>query len=122
MASSHEAHEARQRLIRALVSLMGAMAAMVLSMPLMHGSRSDVVAHALMGVMDPPIRAVIPWLYDVNHDTLLAALLVTTVPVLLWVVWPIGVRALLAARSKNTDMHTLVVLGVAASVASSLLG
>ena len=116
------AHEARQRLIRAVVSLMGAMAAMVLSMPLMHGSRSDVVAHALMGVMDPPIRAVIPWLYDVKHDTLLATLLLTTVPVLLWAVWPIGVRALLAARSKNTDMNTLVVLGVAASVASSLLG
>jgi Cu+-exporting ATPase len=116
------AHEARQRLIRAVVSLMGAMAAMVLSMPLMHGSRSDVVAQALMGVMDPPIRAVIPWLYDVNHDTLLATLLLTTVPVLLWAVWPIGVRAFKSARSKNTDMNTLVVLGVAASVASSLLG
>lgn len=116
------AHEARQRLVRAVVSLVGAMAAMVLSMPLMHGSRSDVVAQALMGVMDPPIRAVIPWLYDVKHDMLLATLLLTTVPVLLSAVWPIGVRAFKSARSKNTDMNTLVVLGVAASVASSLLG
>lgn len=116
------AHEARTRLIRAVVSLVGAMAAMVLSMPLMHGSRTDVVAHALMGVMDPPIRALIPWLYTIDHTTLLVALLATTLPLLAWVVWPIAVRAFLAARVKNTDMNTLVVLGVGASVASSFLG
>jgi len=116
------AHEARTRLIRAVVSLVGAMAAMVLSMPLMHGSRTDVVAHALMGVMDPPIRALIPWLYTIDHTTLLVAQLATTLPLLAWVVWPIAVRAFLAARVKNTDMNTLVVLGVGASVASSFLG
>jgi Cu+-exporting ATPase len=116
------AHEARTRLIRAVVSLVGAMAAMVLSMPLMHGSRTDVFAHALMGVMDPPIRALVPGLYTIDHATLLVALLATTLPLLLWVVWPIAVRAFLAARVKNTDMNTLVVLGVGASVASSFLG
>lgn len=117
------AEEARERLVRAVVALVAASVAMVLSMPVMHGSGGhDAITHALMGVMDPPVQAALPWLYEIPATTLLTGLLVTFVPVLLWVLWPIAKRAFAAARHRQTDMNTLVVMGVVASLLSSFLG
>lgn len=117
------AKEARERLVRAVVALVAASLAMVVSMPIMHGSGGhDAIAHALMGVMDPPVQKALPWLYEIPAATLLTALLVVFVPVLLWVLWPIAKRALAAARHRQTDMNTLVVMGVLASLLSSFLG
>jgi Cu+-exporting ATPase len=117
------ADEARARSRRAVVSLGSAAAAMVLSMPLMHGSQGhDVLSHQLMRWMDPPVRATLPWLYRIEPRVLMGLLMGVFLPVLAWTIGPLARRAFAALRAGSTDMNTLVVLGAAASVASSALG
>ena len=116
------AEESRGRLVRAVVALVAASVAMVGSMPLMHGEAHDWLASALMAVLDPPLRLVWPGLYLIAPRHLWLALLGAGAPILAWVLWPIAKRAWAAARALTTDMNTLVVLGAAASLASSLLG
>jgi P-type Cu+ transporter len=115
--------EARERARRAGVSLVAATLAMILSMPIMHGSQGhDVLSHQLMRVMDPPVRAALPWLYRIEPRVLMAVLMGLFLPVLAWVIAPLARRAFAALRAGSTDMNTLVVLGASASVASSALG
>jgi Cu+-exporting ATPase len=123
------AEESRERRVRGTLALVAASLAMVLSMPLMHGNASasakghdDILSHGLMAVLDPPVQRALPLLYAIPASTLLFTLLAVFMPVLLWVIRPIAARALAAARHRTTDMNTLVVLGAAASLASSLLG
>ncbi|MBK6684372.1 MAG: cation-translocating P-type ATPase [Deltaproteobacteria bacterium] len=116
------AEESRGRLSRAVVALVAAVVAMLVSMPLMHGQTHDQVSSALMSVLDPPIRHVLPGLYQLPPGRLLAGLLGVFGPILAWAIWPIAKRAWAAARALTTDMNTLVVLGASASLASSLLG
>lgn len=121
-ADASLAEESRGRLVRAVVALVAASVAMALSMPLMHGEAHDWLAGALMAVLDPPLRLIWPGLYLIAPQHLRIGLLGAGAPILAWVLWPIAKRAWAAARALTTDMNTLVVLGAAASLASSLLG
>ncbi len=115
--------EASGRLRRAIVALVSAAVAMVVSMPVMHGSReNDKLSHLLMGIVDPPLRRVMPWLYEIEASQLRFMVMLVFVPIVAAVSWPIATRAFAALRAKTTDMNTLVILGVSASVASSFLG
>lgn len=118
------AEESRDRARRAGVALAAAVLAMVLSMPLMHGAHGahDPIARRLMAWLDPPLAALWPGLYAAPPDRLMGVLLAVFTPILVWVVGPIARRAWAAARVGTTDMNTLIALGAAASLASSLLG
>lgn len=116
------AEESQGRLRRAVVALVAAGGAMVLSMPLMHGGAHDWLSSALMAVLEPPLRRVWPGLFRIPTERLWLGLLGVGGPILAWVLWPIAQRAFRAARAGTTDMNTLVVLGAAASLASSFLG
>jgi len=116
------AEEATDRRRRATVALVAAAACMWLSMPLMHGSGDDRLAHWLMGVMDPPVRALTPWLFAIERQTLLAVVVAVFVPILAVVAAPIFRRAWRALTVKSTDMHTLIALGVLASLLSTAIG
>jgi P-type Cu+ transporter len=132
-ADAHALAEANERLIRALVALVTACVTMLLSMPLMHGSGAgsgagagaggdDALTHVVMAVLDPPLRAAMPWLYALSATTLRWLILGGAIPVLAFVTAPLVARAWAAARHGSTDMHTLVVLGALASLVSSLRG
>ncbi len=116
------AHEVKDRFVRAAVALVGGAIAMLVSMPLMHGTRADPVAHWLMTFIDPPLRAIWPGLYTLPSSAVLTSLLIGGGLVLLVTLGPIAARAVSAARHKTTDMNTLVLFGVGASLLSSLLG
>ena len=116
------AHEVKDRFVRAAVALVGGAVAMLVSMPLMHGTRPDPLAHWLMSFVDPPLRAALPGLYTLPSSTLLAALIVGGIAVLAMTLGPIAARAIKAARHKTTDMNTLVLVGVVASLLSSFTG
>jgi Cu+-exporting ATPase len=116
------AHEVKDRFFRAAIALSSAALAMLVSMPLMHGTRPDPLAHWLMTFIDPPLRAMWPGLYAVPSSTLLAVIVVGGGAALMATLGPIAQRTWQAARHKNTDMNTLVLFGVGASLLSSLLG
>jgi Cu+-exporting ATPase len=116
------AHEVKDRFVRAAIALSAAALAMLVSMPLMHGTRPDPLAHWLMTFIDPPLRAMWPGLYALPSSTLLAVIVVGGGAALTATLGPIAQRAWQAAKHKNTDMNTLVVFGVGASLLSSLLG
>jgi Cu+-exporting ATPase len=116
------AHEVKDRFVRAAIALSAAAVAMLVSMPLMHGARPDPLAHWLMTFIDPPLRAMWPGLYAVSSSTLLAVITVGGGAALTATLGPIAQRAWQAAKHQTTDMNTLVVCGVGASLLSSLLG
>jgi Cu+-exporting ATPase len=129
-ADAHLRTEANERLTRALVALVTACVTMLVSMPLMHGggggggagAGDDALTHVVMGVLEPPLRAAMPWLYALSATTLRWLILGVSIPVLAFVMAPLVARAWAAARRRSTDMHTLVVLGALASLVSSLRG
>ena len=110
----------------AVVSLAAASAAMVLSMPLMapaghvHGVAADPLMSALMAALEPPVRAVLPWLYDVPRRALELVLLLLTAGVLAGPGRGFFVNGWKGARHGAPNMHTLVALGTGAAFAWSL--
>lgn len=116
------AHEVKDRFVRAAIALVGGAVAMIVSMPLMHGTRADPLAHWLMSFIDPPLRAAWPGLYTLPSSSLMAGLLVVGATLLFATLGPIAARAIAAARHKTTDMNTLVLFGVGASLLSSFTG
>jgi Cu+-exporting ATPase len=128
-AAAREAGEAREyHALRrdAAVSLLAASAAMVLSMPLMapaghvHGATPDPLMGALMAALEPPVRALLPWLYDVPRRALEGGLLLLTTLVLFGPGRPFFVNGWKGARHGAPNMHTLVALGTGAAFAWSL--
>ncbi|MDP2340110.1 MAG: heavy metal translocating P-type ATPase [Deltaproteobacteria bacterium] len=89
-------NEARSRFVRAAIALVAGVVVMAVGMPLMHGSHER------------------PWLHWVLIGVSVVVVAVTA--------GPIFSRAFRAARARTTDMNTLVVIGVLASIAASITG
>jgi Cu+-exporting ATPase len=107
-------------LTKAVVSLILGASAMVASMPLMgggaHGEHSsDPLIAWTMRVLDPPIRSLMPWLYEINPGTLMLVLLVATTFVMAWAGRHFYVRAWKGLRHRTADMNTLIAIGTGAA-------
>ncbi len=121
-----EAHDAAQlaeyRVLRAkaLVTMLAGAVAMVLSMPLMLRTMPDAgpvdpFMHWVMGWLAPPLRSVLPWLFEVPPATLAWGLLVLTAVVMGWAGRHFYVRAWTAFRHHGADMNTLIAMGTGAA-------
>jgi Cu+-exporting ATPase len=106
---------------RAWVAGAGAVIAMTLSMPIMgEHAHGDPLAHALMLWIDPPLRAVMPFLYQVPRTTLLGALVLVTAVSIGGAGRAIYVGGLSALARRSPDMNSLVAIGTGAAVLQSL--
>ncbi len=131
-AQDAEYHEFRRK---AIVSGVIGVIAMIVSMPLMstlamqaatdgpgaHRMTGDPFMQWSMRVLDPPLRAVVPWLYDLPPAALTVALLLATLFVMLWAGRHFYTRAWAAFRHHAADMNTLVALGTGAAFVYSLI-
>jgi Cu+-exporting ATPase len=115
---------------KALVSLALGALAMLVSMPLMGGAAphadhsGDPLLRWTMTAIDPPVRAALPWLYAVDPQALMLALLAATVFVMTWAGRHFYTRAWSGLRHGTADMSTLIAVGTGAaflySVAATL--
>ena len=115
---------------KAIVSGIAAALAMLVSMPLMshlafssheHQGISDPFMSWAMRVLDPPLRAALPWLYDLPVGLTSIAMLVATLGVMLWAGRHFYTRAWAAFRHHSADMNTLVAVGTGAAFVYSLV-
>lgn len=130
--------EYRELRLKAAVSFVIALIAMVISMPLMtmssgvhggaHGGSTgeavvmvDPFMRWSMDVLDPPLRSMLPWIYNIPAGVLTGSLLVATVFVMAWAGRHFYTRAWAAARHSTADMNTLVSVGTLAAFAYSLV-
>jgi Cu+-exporting ATPase len=126
--AAHDADQLREYgalRTRALASLVAGAVAMIVSMPLMasttHGVNVDPFMHWVMGLLTPPLRAAMPWLYSVPVGALSGFLLVLTLVVMLWAGRHFYTRAWTAFRHHGADMNTLIAVGTGAAFVWSLL-
>jgi Cu+-exporting ATPase len=122
-----QAREYASLLTKAIVSVIVGAAAMVASMPLMgpsttlgasgmHGPHSsDPLIAWAMRVLDPPIRQLLPWLYQLDPRALLFALLASTTFIMAWAGRHFYVRAWKGLRHRTADMNTLIAIGTGAA-------
>ncbi|MBK8250503.1 MAG: copper-translocating P-type ATPase [Gemmatimonadetes bacterium] len=115
-----------RRLVREASAALGAgMVAMVLSMPLMaaHATHqaTDPFMRWSMRVIDPWVRGLVPWLYEVPTSVVSWTLLVVTAAVMVTAGRAFYVRAWQGARHGATDMNTLVALGTGAAFLYSVV-
>ncbi len=124
-----DAREYAALLTKAVVSLIVGAAAMVASMPLMsppaagaaHGAHSsDPVIAWTMRVLDPPVRGLLPWLYEIDPRVLLFALVASTTFIMAWAGRHFYVRAWTALRHRTADMNTLIAIGTGSAFLYSL--
>ncbi len=119
--------------MKSLVSLALGAVAMVASMPLMGGPSTTLGASAghaehsgdpllrwTMTVIDPPVRAALPWLYAIEPQSLTYALLAATVLVMTWAGRHFYTRAWSGLRHGTADMSTLIAVGTGAAFLYSL--
>lgn len=126
--AQEKAQEEEFHALRRKARTAGAMAlvAMIVSMPLMspshahHAAYQDPFMTAFMGVFEPPLRRLLPFLFAVDRRWLLGTLVVMTFVTLGWAGRHFFVRAYRSARSRNADMNTLVALGAGAATGYSL--
>jgi Cu+-exporting ATPase len=114
--------EYRQLRLKALVSLTAGFFAMVLSMPLMSASSAggmermkDPLMSWNMRVLDPVLRKVLPWIYQVSDNAIRWFLFVLAAFVLGWAGRRFFTKAWSALLHKTADMNTLVALGTGAA-------
>jgi Cu+-exporting ATPase len=102
---------------------------MIVSMPLMgrsamatghEAAAADPFIHWAMRVLDPPMRAALPWLYAISAQTLTLLLLAATVFVMLWSGRQFYTRAWAAFLHHSADMNTLVAVGTGSAFVYSL--
>jgi P-type Cu+ transporter len=122
-----ERNQYRDLLTKALVSLALGLVAMVISMPLMGGMTpheahggGDPLLTWMMTVVDPPLRAAIPWFYSVDPRALTLTLLAATLVVMLWAGRHFYVRAWHSLRNRSANMSTLIAIGTGAAFLYSL--
>jgi Cu+-exporting ATPase len=126
--------EYRELRAKAAVSLAAAAAGMLASMPLMGaatGGADHAHGHAAAPadpflawthrVLDPWLSSAMPWLYAIDRDLLIWALLALTGGVMAWAGGHFYVRAWKAFRHHTADMNTLVAVGTGAAFAYSLV-
>ena len=120
-----QAREYASLRLKSLVSLGLGAIAMVISMPLMggpHGSHSsDPLIAWTMRVIDPPLRAMAPWLYAIDAAALTYGLLAATVFVMTWAGSHFYVRAWKGLRHRTADMNTLIAIGTGAAFMYSVV-
>jgi Cu+-exporting ATPase len=130
--AADDAREQQQRLEyqslrnKSLVSLGLGAVAMVASMPLMGGMSAhadhtgDPLLRWAMAVIDPPVRAALPWLYAVHPQALTVALLAVTVFVMAWAGRHFYTRAWSGLKHGTADMSTLIAVGTGSAFLYSL--
>lgn len=122
-AQAEEYNDLRRKAIAS--GALGAVA-MVLSMPLMSGGDhathggGDPILGPLMNLIEPPMRAAMPWLYSIDPAALKWALLVLTLAVIGWAGRQFYTRAWTAFRHRTADMNTLIAVGTGAAFVYSL--
>jgi P-type Cu+ transporter len=114
--------EYKQLRLKATVSLIAGSFAMLLSMPLMSVSSqagvervNDPLMSWNMHVLDPVLRRVLPWTYEIDANAIRWILLATAVFVAGWAGRRFYTKAWSALLHKTADMNTLVALGTGAA-------
>jgi P-type Cu+ transporter len=104
--------------LKATVSLLAGSFAMVLSMPLMSTSSSsgmrrikDPLINWNMRVLDPLLRKLLPWMYQMGEDVIRWILFALAAFILGWAGRRFYTKAWSALLHKTADMNTLVALG-----------
>ncbi len=113
---------------RAVVAFALGVVAMVLSMPLMvrdtahatHTASVDPFMEAVMTWLTPPLRSVLPWLYNVPGNTLTWILLVIASFVVVWAGRSFYINGIRALLHGVPDMNTLVAIGTGAAFVYSV--
>ena len=114
-------HEYERLRDKSVVSLALGALAMLASMPLMGGTSphaehaGDPLLRWTMTVVDPPVRAALPWLYAIDPQLLTYALLAITVFVMAWAGRHFYTRAWSGLKHGTADMSTLIAVGTGAA-------
>jgi P-type Cu+ transporter len=108
--------------LKATVSLITGLLAMLLSIPLMSTSSmggmermKDPLMSWTMRVLDPALRKVLPWMYELNANMIRWILLAIAAFVAVWAGRRFYTKAWSALLHKTADMNTLVALGTGAA-------
>jgi Cu+-exporting ATPase len=119
---AEQLREYRQLRLKVAVSLIAGFFAMVLSMPLMSLSNAggmermkDPLMNWNMRVLDPVLRRVLPWMYQMSEDAIRWFLFALAAFILGWAGRRFYTKAWSALLHKTADMNTLVALGTGAA-------
>jgi Cu+-exporting ATPase len=119
-----QAREYADLRLKAVVSLVLGADAMIGSMPLMAGGHGghggDPLIAWAMRVLDPPLRAAMPWLYTMEPQVLQIGLLLSTTFVMAWAGRHFYLRAWQALRHGTSNMNTLIAIGTGAAYVYSV--
>jgi P-type Cu+ transporter len=114
--------EYKQLRLKAAISLIAGSVAMLLSMPLMSASNEggtermkDPLMIWNMRVLDPVLRSVLPWMYEINVNAVRWLLLAIAAFIAAWAGRRFYTKAWSALMHKTADMNTLVALGTGAA-------
>jgi Cu+-exporting ATPase len=107
---------------KAWISGIAGIAAMILSMPLMSISSGggltrmrDPFMNWSMRVLDPSLRAVFPWIYQLSGDAIRCFLFALSALIVVWAGRSFYIKAWSALLHRTADMNTLVALGTGAA-------
>jgi Cu+-exporting ATPase len=107
---------------KAWVSALAGTIAMIVSMPLMGAARAGLAQQMKDPFMrwashtfDPALRAVLPWLFQIDPGVLRWFLLVLSAFIAGWAGRQFYVKAWSALRNRTADMNTLIALGTGAA-------
>jgi P-type Cu+ transporter len=122
-----QVREYRQLRLKAAVSFLAGLVAMVVSLPLMSMASAgslermkDPFMSWSMRVLDPGLRAAMPWLYSFSDDAIRWSLFVLSACIVGWAGRRFYVKAWSALLHKTADMNTLVALGTGAAFLYSI--
>ncbi|MGH9597029.1 MAG: heavy metal translocating P-type ATPase, partial [Edaphobacter sp.] len=113
--------EYKQLRLKAVVSLIAGTFAMVLSMPLMSAGpvgmerMKDPLMNWNLRVLDPVLRRMLPWMYQVSGNAIRWFLFALAAFVLGWAGRRFYTKSWSALLNKTADMNTLVALGTGAA-------
>jgi P-type Cu+ transporter len=112
--------EYKQLRLKSAVSVVAGLFAMLFSMPLMSrlGGMNDVKDPLMnwnMRVIDPVLRKVLPWIYQINDNAIRWILFALATFVLGWAGRRFYAKAWSALMHRTADMNTLVALGTGAA-------
>jgi P-type Cu+ transporter len=119
---AEQLREYKQLRLKATASLIAGLFAMVLSMPLMSASSAIGMEHMKdplmnwnMRVLDPVLRKMLPWLYQISDNAIRWFLFVLAALILGWAGRRFYTKAWSALLHKTADMNTLVAIGTGAA-------
>jgi len=118
-----EQAEARTLLQKFILAAAAFVVTMTASMPLMSGegmAHADLLQRLLMPVSNS-LASAVPWLYQMDRQTLKLILLALTLPVVAWSGLSIYQSAWRGFRHRSADMNTLIGVGTGAALLYSLV-